>query len=962
YYITGAPGVAQRAISVASSQDASAVLSAFEVTASSNPSLVGTYMAGTAAFGPQTYSVTGDVVVAAPYQACSALTNAAAVSGKIALVQRGGCTFKTKALQAQNAGAIGVLMVNNVAGFPPSMADDATITTPITIPMMSARDVDGAAIKTVLDASGTVTVKLDNTLTFVAYDPTLVDKVSSFTSRGIARGGNYLKPDVAAPGDTIYSAAVGTGNRGVSFSGTSMAAPHVAGVMAILRQQRPIWTVAELKALVMNTATDDVMNAAGTLPNTPSRVGAGRVNVYRATQSEVIAYNTDNPELVSVPFGVVKVVETTTGPDQTLTKTITVTNKGASAETYNVAFVSRYVSNSGISFSLLDASNNPLTSVTVPAGGSATIKVKVELNASALTKTLDPTVLTGTRSTMGEAGGFVQLTSTGSAPTLRVPVHIAARAASAMDVQETSLVIPSAGTGTVALTPTGTPVDLSNDFSLAYVLELMEEDPPLTGLPVPTVASADLQYVGVMSNYPTVAASTARVFFGFSTYGAWDTPYSTEFDIYVDINEDNVDDYVIYNYDNGGTARNDNFVTIVYNLSTNSAVASNFLNGFNGSVNTNLFNNNVIVLPVGFTTIGLSASNPDFKFYVVTFHRESNTAVDLSDVHYYNAGSKAFSTINPAISNFPLWYDDPADSPAFNVGYNTANITTDTKGLLVLHHHNAANTAEVIPLTRPTVVSITRASANPTNAASVDFTVTFSEAVSGVDASDFSLTTTGITGAGVSSVGGSGATYTVTVNTGAGDGTLRLDLNASGTGIKNLADVPLVGGFTGGEVYTIDKSIPAVLSITRASSNPTSAASVNFTVTFSEAVSGVDASDFSLSTTGAISGASVTSVGGSGATYTVAVSTGTGPGTLRLDLNASGTGIQDLNGNAIASGFTSGEEYTIVGGTIPNPWVGGVQIQSNQAVVAVGRPHLGSQVASYIGSGAGSLTQYVPML
>ncbi len=47
---------------------------------------------------------------------------------------------------------------------------------------------------------------------------------------------------------------------------------------------------------------------------------------------------------------------------------------------------------------------------------------------------------------------------------------------------------------------------------------------------------------------------------------------------------------------------------------------------------------------------------------------------------------------------------------------------------------------------------------------------------------------------------------------------------------------------------------------------------------------------------------------------------------------------------------------------IPDPWVGGVVIQSNQAIVTAGRPHLGSQIASYIGSGAGSTTQYVPML
>ncbi|MEJ5224518.1 MAG: S8 family serine peptidase, partial [Anaerolineales bacterium] len=713
YYITGAPGVAQRAISVASSQDASAVLSAFEVTASSDTSTVplGLYMAGTASFGPQTYSVTGDVVVAAPYQACAPLTNAGAIAGKIALVQRGGCTFKTKTLNAQNAGAIGVLLVNNVAGFPPGMADDATITTPITIPTMSARNVDGTAIKNVLDASGSVTVKLDNSLSLLVFDPTLVDKVSSFTSRGVARGGSYLKPDVTAPGDTIYSTAVGTGDGGVSFNGTSMAAPHVAGVMAILRQQHPTWSVEDLKALVMNTATDDVMNAAGTLPNTPSRVGAGRVSVLRATQSEVIAYNADNPELVSVPFGVVKVADTTTGVDQTFTKSVTIKNNGTSAETYNAAFVSRYAANPGITFSLLDASDNPLTSVTVPAGGTTTIKVKVDLDAAALQKTLDPTVTTGARSRMGEAGGFIQLTSTGSAPTLRVPVHIAARAASDMEVTETSLVIPAAGTGTVSLTPTGTPVDLASDYSIASIFELLGTSPAISGLTVPTLASADLQYIGAMSNYPAEAWADSTVFFGISTHAPWDTLYSTEFDIYIDINEDDVEDYVVYNYDTGaGTStRNDTFATVVVDLNTSTAALSNYVNFFSGGLNTNVFNNNVVVLPVDVAQIGLNeTTNTDFNFYIVTFHRESDTNVDISDLYHYDVAQKAFDSTNPAFLNTPFWDDNVDYAPTFDVAYNTANMTADTKGLLVLHHHNAANTAEVVPLAFPTVTSIVR--------------------------------------------------------------------------------------------------------------------------------------------------------------------------------------------------------------------------------------------------------------
>ena len=117
----------------------------------------------------------------------------------------------------------------------------------------------------------------------------------------------------------------------------------------------------------------------------------------------------------------------------------------------------------------------------------------------------------------------------------------------------------------------------------------------------------------------------------------------------------------------------------------------------------------------------------------------------------------------------------------------------------------------------PTVVSISRANLNPTNAINVNFTIIFSEPVQGVDIvgptfDDFALTTSpGITGASVTGVSGSGTTYTVTVNTGIGNGTIRLDVidhdtildgagnPLGGTGVNN-------GNFTTGEVYTINKT------------------------------------------------------------------------------------------------------------------------------------------------------------
>lgn len=117
--------------------------------------------------------------------------------------------------------------------------------------------------------------------------------------------------------------------------------------------------------------------------------------------------------------------------------------------------------------------------------------------------------------------------------------------------------------------------------------------------------------------------------------------------------------------------------------------------------------------------------------------------------------------------------------------------------------------------TYPTVLSIVRAGASPTSSATVAWTVTFSASVTGVDATDFSLVATGLSGAFITTVSGSGTNWTVTANTGIGSGagTLGLDLvdddtiiDASGrklgaTGANN-------GNFTG-EVYSIT-STPAL--------------------------------------------------------------------------------------------------------------------------------------------------------
>ena len=215
----------------------------------------------------------------------------------------------------------------------------------------------------------------------------------------------------------------------------------------------------------------------------------------------------------------------------------------------------------------------------------------------------------------------------------------------------------------------------------------------------------------------------------------------------------------------------------------------------------------------------------------------------------------------------------------------------------------------------PIVLSITRITPNPTKAASVKFIVTFSKPVTGVDKADFALDTTGITKSKISGLSGKGAIYTLTVITGAGSGTLRVNVNDNDS-IKDASATQLGGAgvgngvFTSGGIYTIDKTKPTVLSIVLADADYTNAPSVNFIVTFSEPVTGVDIKDFKLVNTGGISKPKVVSVGGAGTTYTVTVNTGIGvkPGTIRLDLN-NNKSIKDSVLNPLAATFKTGQIF-----------------------------------------------------
>jgi hypothetical protein len=276
-----------------------------------------------------------------------------------------------------------------------------------------------------------------------------------------------------------------------------------------------------------------------------------------------------------------------------------------------------------------------------------------------------------------------------------------------------------------------------------------------------------------------------------------------------------------------------------------------------------------------------------------------------------------------------------APSATWTVSVATTGTTGTNAGSIGLNLANATNVKDVATnnlststftgqtyaydTTTPTVSSINRVTASPTNAASVQWTVTFSESVSGVTAGNFSLASGGGLGGtpAITNVTGSGTTWTVTSSTGSGDGTLGLN-QTSNTAVTDAAGNSLGGTLTG-QVYALERTAPTLTSINRTGGSATvNSGPLSWTVTFSEPVNGVTTSNFVLATSGTGGTApTITSATASGgapsATWTVTSpvtgTTGTNAGSIGLNL-ANATNVKDVATNNLATSTFTGQAYS----------------------------------------------------
>lgn len=353
------------------------------------------------------------------------------VKGKLVLVARGVYSLDTIKGTAKEQGAKAVLLYNTN----PPLQDVYLGEGYSSIPVFSLNNAQGTVIKKSLP-SNSPTFSFDE----MSQEKTGGDVLADFSSRGPSRVLYEIKPEVTAPGVSVFSTVPSymhgkdqIGNYQYAYerlSGTSMAAPNVTGVSALLKQADPRMTPDEIKTRLMNTA--DSLNGEYSV----YEEGAGRVNPYKAIHAQTdiqvkektitVRSNKEADTLADKGIQVVKEntgalnfgAESVTGQDLKETHSVTLFNNSKKAKTYEVkvqfhTLKERFSNDS--SHIANDAASNGVTLMT-----DKTIEVKAGKK-----KKTDVTMIVPSKAKLGNYEGYVIYTNkNNSDETYRVPFGI----------------------------------------------------------------------------------------------------------------------------------------------------------------------------------------------------------------------------------------------------------------------------------------------------------------------------------------------------------------------------------------------------------------------------------------------------------------------------------------------------------------------------------------------------------
>ncbi len=707
----GAPGNAVSSLAVASSVDSYQLRDGIKVN---RPASVAGVTAGQMSVaydwpnnGPTHQPVTGDVAAipgADPNNpatnngdGCDPLTpaQAAAVKGKVAWLEWDDndatrrCGSATRSGNVKAAGAIGAILTSHLDVFGAGITGDPDI------PVFQLPKAGTDKLRPALNA-GTLNVTFDGKYqaTIKDINPAISDTLSSFSSRGPHGSIGVVKPDVTAPGDTIASAGMGTGNNVLVISGTSMATPLAAGVAALVKGRHPSWNPLLLKSAVMNTAGNDLWTGPNKTGHryAPARVGAGRVDALRAATTTALAYVDQANNGVSASFGVVPAPINQAKVTRSLK--VTVLNKGTTSKSFKLSYDS-VNSSPGVAYTV-----SPST-LTVGAGGTGTATVTMTVTPSALRHTIDPTMDTTQiglpRQFVSDSSGHLRVVPAGQNAALRVPVYGAAKPVSLTTATATKPVgttpghIDLHGSGVSnGGAPGSDPTAYNSLVSVMQLGQTSGQLPICTGSQTtgctskPSERAGDIHYIGAGTDTSGNAAN-GMLYFGMSTYGDWPTVGNTLIP-YVDFdtNGDGKPDYETYvqNYPSS-----DVLLANTVDLATGNVVDQEPVNFEFGNVDTNVFDNNVVVMPVALSAVNLptNGTSAPIRYKAGTYN--ANTGSDIDDVGpvSYNAGKPAFQTPGA------LFYDQGNTSIDYTVRGNKS------VSALVLHLHGAyGNRAEVV--------------------------------------------------------------------------------------------------------------------------------------------------------------------------------------------------------------------------------------------------------------------------